>query len=116
MAWPTALGQLRKSGLPGLPDRVADQVAEDGPLPDEQVPVEIGGDVGTLAFSKHDAVHVHACLGQIQVERCLTRPGDVERELDDAAARAGEVVYVLGQPASVPLLKDRGTRDRRCFR
>lgn len=84
-------------------------------MPDQEPVVEVSGEVLSKSLGEDDLVHARAERGTLHVERGQARPCDMRGKLDGAVARAGQVIQGLGQPAAVPLLKDRGTRDWRCF-
>ncbi|MCW2893970.1 MAG: hypothetical protein JWO75_3459, partial [Actinomycetia bacterium] len=83
-------------------------------MPNQEPTVEISGKILPKSLGEDDLVHACAERGTVHVKRCQARPCDMRRKLDGALAGAGQVVQGLGQPATVPLLKDRGTRDWRC--
>lgn len=85
-------------------------------MPDQESAVEIRDKIHPTALGKDDLVHAYAERRTVHVERCQTRPCDMCGKLDHAVARADEVVQGLWQPAAVPLLQDRDTRNRGCFR
>jgi hypothetical protein len=84
-------------------------------VPNQEPVVEISGKIPPKSLGEDDLVHACAERGTIHVKRGQARPGDMRGKLDGAVAWAGQVVQGLGQPAAVPLLKDRGTRDWRCI-
>jgi Putative transposase, YhgA-like len=84
-------------------------------VPDQQSAVEAGGKILSQPFCQDNLVHAGAERGMIHIKRCQAGPCDVRGKLNGAVAGADELTQGFGQPAAVPLHKDRGTRDRRCF-
>ena len=84
-------------------------------MPNQESGVEVSRKILPKSLGEDDLVHACAEWGAFHVERGQARPRDMRGKLDSAVGRAGQVVQGLGQPAAVPLLKDRGTRDWRCF-
>ena len=108
-------GEFRECRFPNVTDNAPYHSAQRRPVSDQELAVEVSGQVLSQPLGEHDLVHAGAERGPVHIKCRQARPGNVRGKLYGAVVRAGEVVEGLGQPATVPLLKDCGTRDRRCF-